>query len=201
MLTGKLRRSYPWKGFHLWDISGGDDVTLIQWEISGASTQFLKNGIFYPAQELRGRQCVLQGSHTAPSSQGTKLCSPSRGAVNTGTPGIIPESGLPCAPEHGIAALWLQQKARRGSRCVCEHRACGKGLGQVKGHSTGPATTFRELGHSLGGEEVLNTSSRFIPSSFSPGKAVLPGGKGSGHRESEEKGRAGQDWHQGGTVG
>lgn len=33
MLTGK-RRSHLWKGFQLCDISGDDDVALIQWEIS-----------------------------------------------------------------------------------------------------------------------------------------------------------------------
>lgn len=66
-----------------------------------------------------------------------------------------------------------------------------------KGHSTGPVVAFKELGHSLGGEKLFNTRSRFIPSPFSPGKAALPRGRGSGHRECESssvrrKGRLGR---------
>lgn len=50
MLTGKWR-SNLWKGFHLCDISADGEVTLIQWQSSGASTQFLPNRIFNPAAE------------------------------------------------------------------------------------------------------------------------------------------------------
>lgn len=51
------------EGFHLCDISVDGEVTLIQWEISGASTQFLKNKIFNSAAEQHG------------SSNGDSVCS------------------------------------------------------------------------------------------------------------------------------
>lgn len=83
------------EGFHLCDIPLDGEVMLIQWEILGASTQFLKNRIFNPAAEQHR------------SSNGDSVCS----RVLALLPALreqkcVPQAVVPQAVSTGTGPLW-----------------------------------------------------------------------------------------------
>lgn len=86
--------------------------------------------------------------------------------------------------------LWAQRvcKSSEAAEVAPQERVqCVKDTAQGLSH-------FSRCSGLVGGK-LFNTRSRFIPSPFSPGKAALSGGRGSGHRECEVKGSVGQSWH------